>query len=442
MKKLSIKLKITIWFTGFMILLSSLILAFTFFLSSNSASGTIKNTLISIVDENTEEVEFEDGELDIDEDFISFKNGINCLIFDANGKLISGDNEYSHLTKNFEDRNITSLKIKEENYFLYDRQVGNFWIRGFVSKNNSAISINMMYQALVISLPLLILLAAIGGYLIASRSLSPIKKISFLAKEIEESGDLSKRIELNTNKDELYQLAVTFNQMFSQLENNFEAERHFTSDASHELRTPLSIILAQCEYAFEHAKTKEELYETITAIQKQGYRMSKLINSLLQFTRIEQQIENTNLKRINFSNFISSICQEYLTINSKNILLIENIQADIFFEVDSSLMTRLIQNLLQNAYRYGKENGKIYIQLEENQNTLSLSVSDDGIGIDETDLPHIWNRFYQADKARTHNKGWGLGLAMVKQIAEFHKGKVEVKSKVMQGTTFKITFKK
>ncbi|MFV0519494.1 MAG: sensor histidine kinase [Lachnospirales bacterium] len=448
MKRLSIKLRITIWFTFFIIILSVIILALLFFVSNNTSTSQTKNTLIDVVNENVREIEYDDGEIDIDNDFDYFKKGVNCLIYDNNGNQYSGYTDYDKLNlEEFEDGTLRTIYTSDVNYFFYDRLIyeenePDIWLRGIVQENQNTISSSVMYQSLFIVLPFLIVFASVGGYFIAKHSLKPIKKISEMAEDIEKSGDLSKRIILNENKDELYYLALTFNNMFKQLENNFEAERNFTSDASHELRTPLTIILAQCDYAFENATNIDELYEAIGAIQKQGYRMSRLIETLLQFTRIEQNIEKIDYQKMDLSKIINSVCDEYALIDVKQISLYKNIEENIFLEANISLITRLVQNLVQNAFRYGKENGTINVSLEENSEYIFFSVKDNGIGISKDDIVHIWNRFYRVDKSRNDNKGLGLGLAMVKQIAEFHNGTVEVNSELDLGSTFTVKFYK
>ncbi len=225
--------------------------------------------------------------------------------------------------------------------------------------------------------------------------------------------------------------------MLDRLEASFEAERQFTSDASHELRTPVSVILAQCEYAFENASGEEELYECIGAVQKQGYRMSRLIESLLAFARLEQNEEAFVPETTDLSLLVEQICEDQ--IPEKGISLDCNVEPGVKAEVDRTLFSRMFSNLLQNACRYGKENGFIEVSLSQDDHTIVLSVTDDGIGIAPEEIPKIWNRFYRVDKARSsRNEGLGLGLSMVRQIVEIHKGRVDVKSVLGVGSTFNV----
>ena len=451
MRKLTIKLKITLWFTAFMILLCAVVFAFIAVVTSQTAVRDVRMSLTDLVDRNIKEVDYKGGRLEIDDKFISFRNGVYCILFYEDGTKISGNAPYDALEEEpFKDKSVRSVKISGEKYLVYDRLItfkrhDDIWIRGVVSERGNAISVSTMSRAALIALPLLIILAAVGGYLIARRSLQPIQKISETAEEIGSSGDLSKRIEMEDSGDELNQLAGTFNRMFNRLETNFEAERHFTSDASHELRTPVSTILAQCEYAFENAAGEDELYEAIGAIQKQGYRITRLIESLLYFTRIEQQTESLTFESVDLSGLVLSVCQEQKEIREKNITLTEeDVQPGIEMKADAALFSRMLVNLIRNAYRYGKENGSIKVSLKKNTDGIILSVADDGIGIAQEEIPNIWNRFYRVDKSRNSLKdpGLGLGLAMVKQIAELHNGYIHVESKIGNGSTFVIVFTK
>ena len=450
MRKLTIKLKITLWFTAFMIMLCAAVFVFIAVVSDSTATRDVRNNLTSLVDRNTREIDYDDGRLDIEDDFIAFQNGISCILFYEDGTKISGNAPYDALEEEpFEDGRIRPVKIDDDTYLVYDRLItmkrhDAVWVRGVVSESSGAISVSAVSSAALIALPLLIILAAVGGYLIARRSLRPIQKISETAEEIGSSGDLSKRIEMDSNGDELNRLAGTFNRMFDRLETNFEAERHFTSDASHELRTPVTIILAQCEYAFENASGEQELYEAIGAIQKQGYRMTHLIESLLYFTRIEQHTESLSFETIDLSALVLSTCREQKEIEEKNISLAEDVQPGIEMRADTALFARMLVNLIRNAYRYGRENGSIRVSLKEQNNGIALSVADDGIGISPEELPKIWNRFYRVDKSRSSSEGLGLGLglAMVKRIAELHNGKIHAESELGKGSTFIIQFTK
>lgn len=443
---MTIKLKITLWFTGFMILLSGSILVFIALVSGSASQQQQRASLTGLVDRNMQQVEYDDDRLELDDDFKTFQNGIYCLVFYENGSKFSGYSPYDELEREpFADGELRPVAAGGETYLIYDRLVSfsryeDIWIRGIASEEHNLIAPSAVYQAAMIALPLLVILASAGGYLIAGSSLRPMKEISKTAEEIGSSGDLSMRISMAGNGDELNQLAGTFNRMFERLETNFEAERHFTSDASHELRTPVATILAQCEYAFENASGEQELYEAIGAIQKQGYRMSHLIESLLSLTRIEQQTEKPEFKMIDLSRLVQVVCQEQKERDEKGITLTAEIMPGINMKADADLVAGMLENLIRNAYRYGREDGRILVRLEQVKEGIVLSVSDNGIGMAGEELEKIWNRFYRIDQSRSSSRGFGLGLAMVRQIAGLHGGRIRVASEPGKGSIFTVTF--
>ena len=447
MKKLSIKLKLTLYFTIFMLVLAGFIFAFVSLLSGSETRRRLESELTAMVNANAREVHYSDRQVRPGEDFIDYRRGFYCLVFTGSGELTEGHAPDEALVEEpLSEGPVREITADGETYLVYDLLTTDkrheIWLRGIVSVSGGEIGTASVYTAVLISIPLLILLAAIGGYLLAGRSLKPIEDIRRTAEEIGESGDLSRRIEMDGNGDELHRLAGSFNGMFERLEANFEAEKQFTSDASHELRTPITTILAQCEYAFEDASGEEELYEVIGDIQKQGYRMQRLVESLLSFTRLDMGTAAPDLKDMDLSACTLAVCREQAELPEKNIALIEEITPGIRLIGDETLLSRLIANLIRNAYRYGRENGHITVKLAK-EGGITLSVADDGIGISKEDLPKIWNRFYRADKARTAGEGagLGLGLAMVKQIAELHGAKVSVVSTLGEGSCFTVQWK-
>ncbi len=234
------------------------------------------------------------------------------------------------------------------------------------------------------------------------------------------------------------QLAGSFDRMFERLEKLFEAERQFTSDASHELRTPTSVILAECDYAKRKDRTAEEYLESIGNIEEQGRRMSALIEELLGITRLQQGTEKYPLGKGDFSEFVSLTAEGFVPQNNRGIRLETDIEDGITCSFNASLISRAIYNLLQNAYKYGSENGYVRLSLAMEDGVAVMSVKDNGIGIAPEDQDKIWQRFWQADPSRGENGSSGLSLAMVKEIAEFHGGSVSVDSAPGKGSTFSL----
>ena len=467
MRKLSIRFKITLWFMLLLLIIVSLTYVVTLSLSKSYMEKSVQDTLIETVENNVDEIEFykdlsendddndsdqyisyNDGYLEIDDDYLDRVNGVSTALYRNDGILLYGENpidkesaEYS-----FSDSKITKITVSGTVWYVFDRtleknNLDSLWLRGVISSEQETTRFSSIVHISLYIMPILVLIAIIGGYLIAGRSLRPVNQIAKTATEISQGSDLKKRIELGTGTDELYQLADTFNEMFDRLESSFNKEKQFTSDISHELRTPTSVILAQCDYTLEKDRNAEEYKDALAVIQRQGKKMSKLVNDMLFFTRIEQQSSKKEMTDINLSELTNSICEDMALIKDKNIKLTCSIEEGIHIYGNESLLTCMLTNLISNAYRYGKTNGKIDVSLCSEKNNVYLNVSDDGIGISKDDIIHIFQRFYQAEQSHT-GEGAGLGLAMVQEIVSLHGGTISVDSVIDNGSTFKIKLKK
>ncbi len=314
------------------------------------------------------------------------------------------------------------------------------YIRGICPIDDTTAVFDAVARNALYLFPAFIILAAIGAYLITRKTISPVEKITESAQDISSGNDLSKRLDAGNAPLEINRLGETFNDMFSRLQDSFENEKRFTSDASHELRTPLAVIKAECEYALSENADNEDKQEALQSINEQNEKMTKLVASLLAVTRAEQGVKRFTLEKGNLSQLTKDICNNFKT--TKNIMLTSQIEEDIEVNMNMSLLSQLVENLLSNADKYGKENGNIDVKLYEENDKVILSVKDNGIGISEYDLPKIWSRFYRADSSRSETEGFGLGLSLVKKIAEIHSAECLAKSEINEFTEISIIFKK
>ncbi len=467
MKRLSIRTTITLWFSVALILVVSITYFMVLFVGDQIIQKTIRDNLIETVEHNVDEIEFyksvddaalagsldhyvkwDGGFLEVDDDFLDEINQVYTSLCKADGSLVYGENPVAKETASVTFRNATiqQIKVGGTTYYIFDRKLTQdglegLWLRGVVSEVQGAIQLNSIARTSLILLPFIVLVAIVGGYLITKRTLKPIQKLSDAAAQIGQGSDLNKRIEIGEGKDELHQLAEQFNQMFGRLDNAFQAERQFTSDASHELRTPMSVILAQCELSLEHEQSPQEYKDALTIVQRQGQKMAKLINDMLDFTRLELKPDRYSKEQLDLTKLVSSVCEDMALIRENNIALTCAAQENITLCGNAELFTRLLTNLISNAYHYGKENGHIFVSLKAEENKILLSVQDDGIGIAEKDRENIFRRFYQADNSRT-GTGTGLGLAMVQEIVKFHGGEILVESEIGIGSKFICIFEK
>ena len=280
----------------------------------------------------------------------------------------------------------------------------------------------------------ILLLGLAGGWWIATRAIRPIDDISTTAVQIA-AGDLSKRIDAADTDSELGRLAGVLNSTFARLESAFEEQKQFTSDAAHELRTPVSVVLTQTQTALNRERSAAEYRETIESCQRAAQRMRRLIEALLELARLDAGQEQ--LKRMRFD--LTKTAQDCVQLirplaDERHVKVMTELPA-LECTGDPDRLAQVITNLLSNAIHYNRENGQVRLSAHSQNGSAVLIVSDTGEGISAGDLPHIFDRFYRADKSRTSGRT-GLGLAISKAIVESHGGTLEVTSELGGGTSF------
>ena len=450
MKKVSAKLKLTAWNSLLMILMTSIVITIILCFSDNIIITSSKTLLTRVVQDNANELEFEDGVLDID-DIDFFDDNVYTLLYSQDGVRIEGNlpEEFANEPP-LRNKEITQVMIDGTTYYMYDilTHIEDYhlpmWVRGVLAVDEVANATNSILRMAIFFMPFFTILGTIGCYIIAKHTFQPIDKIVKIAEEISGSDNLSLRIDLKSGSEEIYKLANTFDKMFGHLESAFEAERQFSQNVSHELRTPTAVILSQCEYAIDNNATTQDKQEALEVVRKQATKMSKLISDLLGLIRIERGIEKPEFAKIDFSELVTLVCEEQRAILPQITTFNYNVSPNIILNADQTMMIRLVTNLLSNSFRYGKENGTTNLIFKQNDNEISLSIEDDGIGIAYENQEKIWHRFYQVDSARTAEKSesMGLGLSMVEQIAKLHNAKVSLKSEIDKGSIFTVTFLK
>ncbi len=438
---MSAKLRLTLWVTFMVLVVSAMVLVFVLVINRHSLPEDPAEYLVEVVMDNASDVEFDRGNFEWNEMTV-YKRGVYCSFYNTNGDLLlSADKEDMDFSDEpFKENTIRTVTSGDKEFYLYDRyvdmEVTGLWIRGVVMTDSHVGITNVILRLTVMILPIILIITFLGALWISSRTFKPIEKIVATANSINDADDLTDRINLKRGPKEMKQLARAFDRMFERLEKLFEAERQFTSDASHELRTPTAVILAECDRAKRKAKTPDDYRESIGHIETQGQRMSDLIEELLGITRLQQGTEKYPLKKSDLSEFITLSAEEFVPSEKRGIRLETEIEDGIECSFNPSLMSRVVYNLLQNGYKYGKENGYVQLRLTREGGDAVISVKDNGIGISEEDQSKIWQRFWQADSSRGNEGGSGLGLAMVKEIAELHGGSVSVESTLGKGSTF------
>lgn len=457
MNKISIKLRVTAWYTLIMIAISAVVMTAMIKVSRDmivreSGARTVRavNNLSHVIEGRFERKLPDEAHLhDFSEtdkkipDFRFFDQGVHLAVYDADHKLVEGVMPFEFADSiALNDDSIETKVYGGEQYLIYSKSVKNSdgeirWITGVTSFDNEGRMMdNMIIANLVLTL-ILIIAAAIGGYLIIKRAFRPVDIISRTAKDISESSDLTRRIALHGGNDEIYRLADAFDTMLEKIELTVENEKQFTSDASHELRTPVAVINSECEYVLECAKTVDEAKESVSSIKRQSDKIAKLITELLTISRMDRNTLKTNFEKIDLSELLGFVCDEQEEIHDGSITMERNIEPCVYAVADHMLIARMFINLISNAYNYGKPGGTVKVSLRGDDGKVIVNIADDGIGIARENLSKIWERFYQVDSSRNNESGsLGLGLSMVKWIAECHGGKISVTSELGAGTEF------
>lgn len=451
MKKLSLKLKLTLLYSFFMILISAAALAILFSLSGREILSSVQETLKEQVTDSLDEIERKDGTLNIDSDFYSLEHDIYLSIYSPQNQFLYGKvPRHLDTLPPLIDGELQTVSEGTSTWYIYDicfepEPDHAFFVRGITSASKAENDFRITLRFALFLLPLMILLTSLLGYHMISRSLRPVRTLTETVEQIRANGDLSLRTgqhpDTDQNLDEIHYLADTFDLMLEQLEDAFLREKQFTSDVSHELRTPISVICAQSEALMDNPALPHELHRQAKVIYQKSRQMSTLISHLLLLSRADQNRAILTLERLNISELTEMTVEEQaLNAASRHIQFHMEIVPDLFASVDETAYFRLLINLLSNAVTYGRDYGNVWISLMPSENNIVLQIRDDGIGMSEEVLSHIWERFYRADPSRTGDSHFGLGLSMVQWIVTAHGGTITAESKPSVGSTFTVTF--
>ncbi len=279
------------------------------------------------------------------------------------------------------------------------------------------------------------------GYWLTQKALSPIKQISSTAQTIAE-GNLSERIPPDAGSTELQDLSQVLNHSFDRLEDHLLRQQHFTAVASHELRTPITAILAAAQ---SKPETIEELRSTLDSCAGTARSMKQLVDQLLELTRLDNEVRQPLPRELVDLDILVDQCVQTArsAAEEKSITLTTEL-AMIQCQVNPVAITQIIHNLLSNAIAYTEPNGHVQIRLTETCDHYEIDIEDNGIGIAPDHLPHIFDRFFRANRSRSDfdSNHFGLGLAISQEIAKAHGGEIYVQSQIGQGSTFSLRLPK
>jgi heavy metal sensor kinase len=300
--------------------------------------------------------------------------------------------------------------------------------------------LNELLLLFAVALPLSIGVAIIGGYVLTRRAFKPIGEITRKAEGIT-SRNLTERLPVPETGDELEQLSIALNGMIERIEKAFRYLNRFTADASHELRTPLALMRTTAELTLKRPRSESEYRDSLSTIVADVEATSNIIDSLLFLARADDGSELLDKKLVDLVESVRDAkSRGQVMADAKQIDISEHIASGpLWVEGDAASLRRLFLIVIDNAIKYTPAGGNVAVALEPYDGSALFEVRDTGVGISESDLPHVFERFFRANKARTRQDGGvGLGLSIGKQIVESHGGTADVESMPGKGSVFRV----
>jgi signal transduction histidine kinase len=311
------------------------------------------------------------------------------------------------------------------------------------SVHSTELAMRELLGTILVVAPLLVIGSVGLAYMIAGHAFRPVDRIIDEVRAITDGRSLHRRLRIVPTTDELGRLVVTLNEMIERLESSFAALRRFTADASHELKTPLAVLRADVERAMSANVPKGEKLVALEEALQETTRMADLVESLLTLARADEGRFDLHLEQVALVPLVRDVFETATILGEAvgiTVMMPEPERATVLG--DPTRLRQLFLNLTTNAIKYTPRGGIVELSLTCHDRSVAFSVRDTGVGISAADLPHIFERFYRADRARSRTPergGFGLGLAISQWIAEAHGGSISVRSRLGRGSTFTVT---
>ena len=449
----SIRTKLTLWYLAVLALVIVAFAVSTYFLLVRTLEKNTDMRLTEIAENIQTTIDFEQSDNDenftseqiITEEMNDFRfQDFKLAVFSNDGKLVATTVEGEFPTLNSEDL-FSTIQFKNESFRVHSKplKVHQNQYKLFVYgnlKNQNELK-NLLFKIFLVTVPLTILLAGLGGYFLARKSLQPIIEMSNQAKQIT-SQNLHERLPIANKNDELGNLATVFNQLLNRLDTAFEQQKRFMADASHELRTPLAIVLGESEVALSKTnRTSKDYQESLAIVHDESKRLSKIVEDLFMLARVDAGQFKMNFAEIYVDEIVADCVRSIRTLAEKRQIEIDIKLEETQIRGDEKLLHRLFLNLLDNAVKYNIDGGMISVIVQNKR----VNISNTGVKIAEDDQFKIFERFYRVDKARSRSEentssGAGLGLSIADWIAELHQATLELIVSNEKHTTFSVKF--
>ncbi|MDQ2842858.1 MAG: ATP-binding protein [Acidobacteriota bacterium] len=298
-----------------------------------------------------------------------------------------------------------------------------------------------VFRALVITVPASLLIAAVGGFILAKQTLAPLTSMA-ASVDVITSSNLDQRIPVADPNDELGQLAIRFNKLLERLQESFEQQRRFMADAAHELKTPITAALTAAQVTLQGGHRNETEYrEALRITEEQMSRLKRIVQDMFLLAQADANAIEHRLETVYLDEIVAEGCRAMRFLaEGKGLEMHMSEMPELRCTGDAGLLRQAIINLLDNARMYTQQNGRIEVSAEVRPATFVLRIADTGPGIPESAKPHLFERFYRVEKSRSRTSGdgsgAGLGLAIAKWVADIHRGDLRLESSDASGSTF------
>ncbi len=459
---MNIRLRLTLWYTA---IFSLILLIFSFAVYTGltrNLLNSVDNHLQREVGEILGNLEFKEGEHDDEDEYEQYtelgytpEEGVFWRILDNQGQPIIDIGYFDGASFDSSQLNIntatleyatlandTPIRLYTAPFVIEDQ--GQGVVQVAESYHHIQEVQGQLLFLLGIGIPLTLLASSAGGWFLASSALDPIDRITRAARNIS-AHDLHKRLNLQLPNDEVGRLAETFDQMLERLEDSFEQQRRFVADASHEMRTPLTILKGDVEVALNRRRSADSYRNTLEMVNLTTDQMIAMVQELLLLARADNNQSLLNVQQLNLAELLMEQTAALMPKALKREIELNLDAPDVLLiEADQVKLNRLFMNLIDNAIKYSNSGDTVAVSAAISGEQVRVAVADSGHGIAPKHLPHLFDRFYRVDKARSrlatngHSSGTGLGLSIAQWVTQLHHGRVEVESRLGQGTTFTV----
>ena len=456
---MSLKVRLTLWYLGALALLLTVFAMSIYWQSRNNLLSQMDDTLRLAAAQSVNNVSLSDPPSFLSTD--TLQRSLNQINNNLIVQLVSGDGQVLTRLQNAESEEDESEGEEQlplvqpsnqavvvgqfdQNWRVHsERLQDGIWIQTAQGLDAVEDSLSTLLRQIFFGLPIALSLAGGVGYFLANQALSPVDRVTKTAQAISAT-DLAQRINYEGPPDEVGRLAMTFDEMLDRLEEAFNRERQFTSDAAHELRTPLTAIKGNIEVALGQPRSEDEYMSVLETVEKEVERLIKMSRALLFMARLDNKQISDDLDLIDLQDFIPGLL-DFMTplANEKSIEIVSNIEP-LTVKAYPDLLIQALLNVIDNAIKYSPRNSKLFLEVYlAETNEIAIAITDNGDGIPSEQLAYLFDRFYRVNQSRSRQNeagGAGLGLAIVKQIVEVMGGNISVNSQIGEGTQFVMRF--